>query len=71
MKRLFHLSTTRKQLDWFEEDWQEIKAFVEKQNIDGIELGLTLDYEIDEIPREIVTGVHLTWYPMGLDFWRG
>lgn len=71
MKRLFHLSTTRKQLDWFEEDWQEIKAFVEKQNIDGIELGLTLDYELNEIPKEIVTGVHLTFYPMWLDFWRG
>jgi len=70
MKRLFHLSTTHKQLDWFDEDWQEIKAFVEKQNIDGIELGLTLDYELEVIPKEIITGVHLTFYPMWLDFWR-
>lgn len=71
MKRLFHLSTTRRQLGWFDEDWQEIKAFVEKQKMDGIELGLTMDYDITEIPKEIVQGVHLPFYPMWVDFWRG
>ena len=70
MKRLFHLSTTYKQLDWFNEDWQEIAAFVGKQNIDGIELGLTLDYDLTKIPRDIIIGVHLTFYPMWLDFWK-
>ena len=71
MKRLFHLSTTRKQLGLFDEDWQEIEAFVQKQNIDGIELGLTLDYEIERVPKQLITGVHLTFYPMWLDFWYG
>lgn len=71
MERLFHLSTTFKQLDWFEEDWGQIEAFVNKQNIDGIELGLTLDYDITKIPKEIIRGVHLSFYPMWLDFWRG
>lgn len=69
MKRLFHLSTTHKQLDWFQHDWENIKAFVEKQNIDGIELGLTMDYDLTQIPKEIITGVHLSFYPMWLDFW--
>lgn len=70
MKRLFHLSTTPRQLSWFEEDWDQIKAFVEKNDIQGIELGLTIDYDINKIPKEIIEGVHLSFYPLWLDFWR-
>ncbi len=71
MEKLFHLSTTNKQLGLFDEDWEEIQNFVRKQKMDGIEIGLTLDYDLDLIPKEIVRGVHLSFYPMWLDFWRG
>lgn len=71
MKKLFHLSTTPKQLQMFEEDWEDIKDFVSKNHMDGIELGLTIDYDLEKIPKEIVTGVHLSFYPMWLDFWKG
>ena len=70
MKKLFHLSTTPKQLRLFENEWEEIKAFVSKNKMDGIELGLTMDYDLSLIPKEIITGVHLSFYPMWLDFWR-
>lgn len=71
MKKLFHLSTTRKYLEWFEDDWQKIKGFVDKHHLYGIELGLTDDYEISKIPDGIVEGVHLKFYPMWLEFWQG
>ena len=71
MKKLFHLSTTPKQLKMFEENWGEIKEFVDKNSMDGIELGLTLDYDLNKIPKEAIVGVHLSFYPMWLDFWRG
>lgn len=71
MKKLFHLSTIPRKLGWFEEDWDEIKAFTEKNKMDGIELGLTVDYDISKIPENLVEGVHLTFYPMWLDFWYG
>lgn len=71
MKRLFHLSTVPSQLQWFEDDWHEIVSFIQKNNMDGIELGLTADYPIDKIPHHIIEGVHLSFYPMWLDFWRG
>ena len=71
MIKLFHLSTTDKQLRLFDEDWKEIQRFVQKQQMDGIELGLTRDYDLERIPKEIVKGVHLSFYPMWLDFWRG
>lgn len=70
MKRLFHLSTTSKQLDLFDKDWEQIKGFIEKNRMDGIEVGLTLDYPLEQIPAGIVEGVHLSFYPMWLDFWR-
>ena len=70
MERLFHLSTTPRQLDLFDEDWEEIKNFVKKQNMDGIEVGLTQNYPLEKIPKEIVRGVHLSFYPMWIDFFR-
>lgn len=70
MEKLFHLSTTTKQLRLFDEDWGEIKSFINKNKMDGIELGLTIDYDLNLIPKEIVQGVHLSFYPMWLDFWR-
>lgn len=71
MKKLFHLSTVPKQLNMFNEDWEEIKEFTAKNQMDGIELGLTLDYDLDKIPSGLVEGVHLSFYPMWLDFWKG
>lgn len=70
MKRLFHLSTIPRQMEWFDEDWQEIEKFIEKNDIEGIELGLTLNYPIEQIPKQLIEGVHLSFYPMWLDFWR-
>ncbi|MBE6022981.1 MAG: xylose isomerase [Cellulosilyticum sp.] len=71
MEKLFHLSTTSKQLGLFNGDWKEIQSFIYKNKMDGIELGLTMDYDLSLIPKEIVQGVHLSFYPMWLDFWRG
>ncbi|MGL4737785.1 MAG: TIM barrel protein [Cellulosilyticaceae bacterium] len=71
MKKLFHLSTTNKYLEWFQDDWERIQTFVDKHHLDGIELGLTDDYDITRIPQGIVEGVHLKFYPMWLEFWKG
>lgn len=71
MERLFHISTINKYLEWFEDDWDKIRAFSQKHQMQGVELGLTLDYDISRIPKGIVKGVHLSFYPMWLDFWKG
>ncbi|MGL5676475.1 MAG: TIM barrel protein [Cellulosilyticaceae bacterium] len=71
MEKLFHLSTTNKYIDWFDNDWEKIRAFAEKHQLDGIELGLTADYDIAKIPEGLVKGVHLSFYPMWLEFWQG
>lgn len=71
MERLFHISTIRKYIDWFNDDWEAVRAFANKHKMDGIELGLTADYDISKIPEGLVKGVHLSFFPMWLDFWRG
>lgn len=71
MQKLFHLSTTAKGLGLFNEDWHAIRTFIHKNGMDGIELGLTLDYDLMRIPKELIQGVHLSFYPMWLDFWKG
>ena len=58
-------------MSWFENDWSKIEAFKEKHHMDGIELGLTVDYDISAIPSGLVKGVHLSFYPMWLEFWQG
>lgn len=55
----------------FQEDWDKVGAFAEKHQMDGIELGLTPDYDLEKIPAGLVQGVHLSFYPMWLDFWQG
>ncbi len=71
MKRICHFSTTTKYLTWFNNDWDKVQQFLDRHKLDGIELGLTLDYDIDTIPKSMVKGVHLSFFPMWLEFWSG
>ncbi|OON98613.1 MAG: xylose isomerase [Epulopiscium sp. Nele67-Bin004] len=70
MKKLCHISTTKKYIDWFEDDWNKVGQFLEKHNLDGVELGLTIDYPLENIAKEMVGGVHLSFFPMWLEFWN-
>ncbi|OON91684.1 MAG: xylose isomerase [Epulopiscium sp. Nele67-Bin002] len=71
MEKICHFSTTNKYITWFNDDWSSVESFLNKHKLDGIELGLTLDYTIDKIPKSIVKGVHLSFFPMWLEFWNG
>lgn len=71
MKRLFHLSTVPTQLKWFDNNWDMVKQFSQKNNMQGIELGLTANYPLEKLPVDLIEGVHLSFYPMWLDFWHG
>lgn len=71
MKKLCHISTTKKFLNWFDNDWSKIEKFLEQHQLDGIELGLMNGYSLRKIPKDIVKGVHLSFYPMWIDFYKG
>ena len=70
MRYLFHLSTVPKYFDWFYDDWGEIQAFAKKHLMDGVEIMVHDDYDIDLVPPDFAHGMHLMFYPMWLDFWK-
>lgn len=71
MRYLFHLSTVPKYLDWFNDDWDQIQEFATKHHMDGIEIMIHNDYDIHKIPKNFAYGIHLRFWPIWLDFWRG
>ncbi|ONI46030.1 hypothetical protein AN640_03950 [Candidatus Epulonipiscium fishelsonii] len=68
MEKLFHFTTSTRCLQWFNNDWTEIEDFLQKHNLNGIELGLFPDYPIKHIPKHVATGIHLSFYPEWLEF---
>lgn len=63
MKELFNFSIYI--LEWFENDWQQVADFCQEQGCAGIELlsaGLDRDQAKDEIPNDLIKGMHLSYY---------
>lgn len=55
--------------DWFYNDYDKLSNFLSEHNIDGIEGILYNPGNIDEIPNNLVKGLHLIYWPMWLDLW--
>ena len=70
MRYLFHLSTVPKYLDWFDNDWEEIQAFAKKHLMDGVEIMIHDNYDIQKVAPDFAYGMHLRFWPMWLDFWN-
>jgi hypothetical protein len=71
MKFLTNLANSRSQMDWFEHDPRQIEAFLERNRLDGIELIFHGSLQVDGMPVNSIKGIHLSYWPMWLDFWRG
>ncbi|MBU3143216.1 TIM barrel protein [Clostridium sp. CF012] len=70
MLKLINLSTYQCDMDRFHCHSSEITNFLGKHNIDGVELLNPLIWDENIVPRSIVRGVHLKYYPTWLDFWN-
>ncbi len=55
--------------DWFLEDYDNLTSFLKKHQIDGIEGILYKPGKINQIPSDLVKGLHLIYWPMWLDLW--
>ncbi|SJZ35860.1 TIM barrel protein [Selenihalanaerobacter shriftii] len=63
MKRLFNLSAYN--LDWFNNDWQQVEKFCKKNGLVGVELlakGVNENICIEKIPIKLIKGMHLSYY---------
>lgn len=70
MLKLMNFSTYNYDLERFNCDSQQITGFLEKNNMDGVELLNPIMWEESILPKKIVKGVHLKYYPTWLDFWN-
>ncbi|NLZ92979.1 MAG: sugar phosphate isomerase/epimerase [Firmicutes bacterium] len=70
MKHLINIATDTETLSWFENDWSNIQALVNRHGLDGVEICVGPSYPLERIPKSLICGVHLRYFPIWLDFWR-
>jgi len=68
---LCNFSNTQYHLDWYNGKWQGVNEFVKKNKIDGIELLLHGNEDVSEIPKDLIKGLHLSYFPTWLEFYKG
>ena len=71
MRLLTNLTTLDYHMNWFEYDWGKINEFINRNELNGLELMILKGYDINNIPKDTVVGMHLGYWSMWLDFWRG
>lgn len=57
-------------LERFDNDYNKIRDFLNKYNFDGVELIQYGFWNEDSIPKDMIKGLHLRFYPVWIDFWR-
>ncbi|MBN1630192.1 MAG: TIM barrel protein [Thermoleophilia bacterium] len=70
MKRLLNTSTHPGDLEIIQHDWDNAKRFCARNGFDGYELYPVDGYDFDSIPADLVTGLHLRFYPILEPLWR-
>lgn len=58
-------------MDWFDNDWDNIKKLLNKHNLDGIEIIMQSIEREFQVPPGLVKGAHLLYWPYWIDFWKG
>ncbi|WP_027623815.1 TIM barrel protein [Clostridium lundense] len=70
MLKLINFSTFDYDIKRFNYNSNKLISFLNKYNIDGVELLNPIGWQEKFIPKKIVKGVHLKYYPIWLDFWK-
>jgi len=71
MLKIINLSTYNYDMDRYNNNYKNVKKFLENHNIDAIELLAPLGYSEELIPKNKIKGIHLKHFPIWLDFWNG
>lgn len=71
MIKTFNLSAHPYDLSKFNNDISELENFILKHKMDGIELIQNLEWSEDILPARLIKGLHMRFWPMWLDFWKG
>lgn len=72
MKKLMNLAIAGNLFEeGFESEYSQVKNFLQKNGMDGLEIILYGDYEVNRMPRDLIYGHHLLYWPNWIDLWRG
>lgn len=69
-QNLIDFSVYPPDLNKFENAWKGLTEYIEKKNLDGVELLIGYDFPDEAIPKQIVKSVHLPFWLTWLDIWR-
>jgi hypothetical protein len=71
MKKLMNLAIASGPFtDDFHSDYIAVATYLKQHNLDGIEMILYGDYDIEAIPKPLIIGHHLLYWPNWMDFWH-
>ena len=67
MKKLINLSYHPSVMAWFDDDFRNVEKFLVKNDLDGVEILVSPEMDMERVPRELVGGVHLHYDPSWVD----
>lgn len=67
---LMNISNCSGDLEKFGDDWENVELFLNKHQLDGVELIRYQDEYLDSLPENIIKGYHLRYFPTWLEFYR-
>lgn len=67
---LCNFSNTEYHLAWYDGKYSKLQTFLKSNHLDGIELLLHGNEDISSIPKGLVKGIHMSYYPTWLEFYN-
>ncbi|MGV8906459.1 MAG: xylose isomerase [Acetobacterium sp.] len=67
---LMNISNYSGDMDKFEGTWKNVENFLAKHRLDGVELICYKDDYLDTLPKQILKGLHLIYFPTWLEFYN-
>lgn len=71
MIKLINVSTFASDLERFDFDSEKMTSFLKRNNLDGFEVLNINNWNGVIPPKNTIKGVHLKYFPIWLDFWKG
>ena len=68
---LMNISNCSGDLEKFQGSWENVELFLKKHQLDGVEMIRYEDDFLDTLPKDILKGYHLRYFPTWLEFYRG
>jgi len=69
--KLVNFSNSEDRLKWFDSQWHCFEQCLGDHGLDGMELIVNSYDDLHHIPKDLIKGLHLRYWPTWLEFWEG